>query len=242
MAAPVVQDLNQIISDLNPVYAPQENLLNQQRSGLGIKYDSQRSALGAEKTQGFNQINNQATGRGLSFSGIPLDEQATYLSTKYLPGIQNIASQQNTEDMSLQTALAQLDSERRLRALDTRQTQQSSLEKYLADERDRQFKEQQAALDRQATASQNSANNPQEDVQIVKNNAGGWKVLVNGQPSNQYDLATAASLTGKSVLSLLQGGSESDKKAYENYARTGDVAALKRNTGAFYLGGAFTGA
>lgn len=150
---PAVQDLNQIIADLNPAYAGQEGLINQQKSGLGIKYDSQRSALGAEKTQGFNQINNQATGRGLSFSGIPLDEQATYLSTKYLPGMQNLAQQQNQEDMSLQQQLAAIDSDRRLKAMDIRQGQQSSLEKFLADERTRQFQAEQSRLDRAAQAS-----------------------------------------------------------------------------------------
>lgn len=150
---PQVQDLNQIIADLNPAYAGQENLINQQKSGLGLKYDSQRSALGAEKVQGFNQINNQATGRGLSFSGIPLDEQATYLSTKYLPGMQNLAQQQNQEDMTLQQQLAAIDSDRRLKALDVRQGQQSSLEKYLADERARQFQAEQSRLDRAQQAS-----------------------------------------------------------------------------------------
>lgn len=170
---PQVQSLDQIIADLNPAYAQRENLLNTQRSGLGIKYDSQRSALGAEKVQGFNQINNQATGRGLSFSGIPLDEQATYLSTKYLPGMQQLASQQNQEDMQLQTALAGIDSDRRLRAMDTRSAQQSSLEKYLAEERDRQFRQQEADRQRQFEAQQSAANraasaaarsNPIQDV------------------------------------------------------------------------------
>lgn len=234
---PQVQGLDQIIADLNPAFSQQQNILNSQRGTTAAQFGAQRSALDASKVQGFNQINSQAAAKGLAFSGIPVDEQANYLSTKYLPGLQSLDAQQNDANLSIDKALAQLDSERRLKAMDIRQNQQSTLDSFLAAERQRQFDAQQKAMDRAATAAQN----PTEDVQIVKNAAGGWKVLVNGKPSNQYDLATAATMTGKSVLSLLQSGSQSDKKAYENYARTQDLAALKRNTGAFYLGGAFGG-
>lgn len=86
--APTVQSLSDVYNELNSAYAGGRDVINEQISGLGEKYGAQRTALEAEKVQGFDTINEQATGRGMAFSGIPLDEQAKYLSTKYLPGMQ----------------------------------------------------------------------------------------------------------------------------------------------------------
>lgn len=217
MQPPQVQNLDQIIADLNPAYQKQTDLLNQQRSGLGIKYDSQRSALGAEKVQGFNQINNQATSRGLSFSGIPLDEQATYLSTKYLPGMQNLAAQQNQEDMSLQEALAKIDSDRRLRALDVRSGQQSNLERYLAEERNRQFEAEQNALNRAATASQQAQENAAPTANDYLQQAFSSYVRYN---PNDKNTASEKDRTEREIIPQLAGAlgvsrSEAAKLAYE---------------------------
>src|SRR5690348_17276641 len=99
--APQVQTLAQAMAELDPAYAASRDVVSQQQAALPAKFNAQRAALTAEKGQGFNAINNQATGRGLSFSGIPLDEQATYLSTKYLPGMQAADYQQNQEQLAL---------------------------------------------------------------------------------------------------------------------------------------------
>lgn len=154
MAAPVVQNLDDVITELNPIFAPQEQLIGAQRNGLGAKYDAQRSGLVAQKAQGFNTVNTQANARGMAFSGIPQHEQADYLATEFLPGMQKADSQQNTEDITLQSALAEINSQKRTRAMDIRAGQQSSLEKYLAEERDRAFQAEQARLERSARASE----------------------------------------------------------------------------------------
>lgn len=159
MAAPKVQSLNQIIAELQPGYAGQQKLYKQQISQVGKDLSTQKQGLAAEKVQGFNTINNQATGRGLSFSGIPLDEQATYLSTKYLPAVADLESGANQQRLTLQQALAALNTDIRNRALDTRQTQQSALETYLENERQRRFDAQQAALDRAAEAARAAQSN-----------------------------------------------------------------------------------
>ena len=135
MAAPTVQSVEQIIADLNPAYAGSESVIAQRRAALPGQFDAQRAGLEAAKVQGFNQINNQATGRGMSFSGIPLDEQANYLSTKYLPGMQQLTFQQNEANLALDDALAKINQERRLKAMDIRQNQQTALEDYLSKER-----------------------------------------------------------------------------------------------------------
>ena len=255
MAAPVVQSVEQIIADLNPAYQGSIDVVNKRRAALPGQFQAQRSGLEAQKVQGFNQINNQATGRGMSFSGIPLDEQANYLSTKYLPGMQQLAFQENEQNLALDEALAGINKERRLRAMDTRQQQQSALEKYLAEERQRawereQFQAQQA-MERAKMAQQASiaaadraasAGPTPTTYSWSKNKAGGYDT------SGGVDLATAVKSQGggiNNLVSLLANGSASDRKAADYYMKTVGQDPVKaynylvKNTGAFYKGGAF---
>ena len=257
MAAPVVQSVEQIISDLNPAYQGSIDVINQRRAQIPTMFEAQRQALGAEKVQGFNQINNQMTGRGVSFSGITADEQANYLSTKYLPGLTALSQQENEQNLALDDALAKINQDRRLRAMDIRQTQQSSLEKYLAEERERAWQQQKfaaeqamerARLAQQASiaaadrAAQYGSPTGGRNIEIRKHKDGGWNVYVDGK-KGVMDLATAAKATGGSVLSYLANGNANDRAAYQKYVSMGGGEKgydyLRNKTGAFYLGGGF---
>lgn len=246
MAAPVVQSVEQIISDLNPAYQGQIDVLNQRRAQLPGQFEAQRQALGAEKVQGFNQINNQATGRGMSFSGIPLDEQANYLSTKYLPGLTALTQQENEQNLALDDALAKINQDRRLRAMDTRQSQQKSLEAYLSEQRQMAWEREkfnaQQAMERAKMAQAAAANPTPVTYTWSKNGAGGYNT------TGGVDLATAVKSQGggiSNLVSLLANGSASDRKAAKYYMDNvgkNPVAAynyLVQNTGAFYKGGGF---
>ena len=169
--APVVQTLAQAMSDLDPAYASSKDVVNKQISALPAQYDAQRSALTAAKGQGFNDINNQATGRHMSFSGIPLDEQSTDLSTKYLPGMQQADRDQNNAKLTLQGNLADLAKQQQTAALGRIDQQQSALNAWnlqqqqieaqaRAAEAERAFTAQQNALSRAATAAQNASSTP----------------------------------------------------------------------------------
>ena len=252
MAAPTVQSVEQIVADLNPAYAGSEAVIAQRRAALPGQFQAQRMGLEAEKVQGFNQINNQMTGRNLSFSGITADEQANYLSTKFLPGMQQLSFQENDQNLALDDALAKINQERRLRAMDIRQTQQSSLEKYLAEERERAFQQQkfqaEQAMERAKMAQQASlaaadrAASTPTTYTWSKNGSGGYNT------SGGVDLATAVRSQGggiSNLVSLLANGSASDRKAAKYYMDNvgkNPVAAynyLVKNTGAFYKGGGF---
>lgn len=169
--APVVQTLAQAMSDLDPAYASSKDVVNKQIAAVPAQYDAQRSALTAAKGQGFNDINNQATGRGMSFSGIPSDEQATYLSTKYLPGMQQADRDQNNAQLTLQGNLANLAKEQSTAALGRVDQQQSALNAWNLQQQqleaqaraaaaERAFTAQQNALSRAATAAQNASSAP----------------------------------------------------------------------------------
>lgn len=165
--APRVQTLAEAMRDLDPAYAASRDIVAKRQQALPGKYDAQRAGIYAARGEGFNTINNQATGRGASFSGIPQDEQARYLSTKFLPGLQQADFQQNEEDLNLQGQLAGIDKEQRLGAqsrVDKQQSDLNSWNQMIAQqefqakeaEKQRQFQERQAIAQRSFTASQNA--------------------------------------------------------------------------------------
>lgn len=165
--APRVQTLAEAMRDLDPAYSASRDVVAKRQQALPGKYDAQRAGIYAERGEGFNTINNQATGRGASFSGIPQDEQARYLSTKFLPGLQQADFQQNEEDLNLQGQLAGIDKEQRLGAQGRVDKQQSDLNAWnqmIAQqefqareaEKQRQFQAAQAAEQRKFTASQSA--------------------------------------------------------------------------------------
>lgn len=121
--APTVQKLDQIMAELQPSVQGQVDVINQQKAASAGIYDAQRAGLDAQKVEGFNDINTQATGRGMAFSGIPLNEQAEYLSTKYLPGIQAANAQQNMDALAYDRQSADLNANIFNKAFDWRNQQ-----------------------------------------------------------------------------------------------------------------------
>lgn len=165
--APRVQTLAEAMIDLDPAYQASIDVVGKRQAALPAKYDAQRSGINAARGQGFATINNQATGRGGSFSGVPVDEQATYLSTKYLPGMQQADFQQNEEDLTLQGEVAGINKEKRLSAQGRVDKQTSDLNSWnnmiaqqefqrAESERQRAFSAAEAAKQRNFTAGQAS--------------------------------------------------------------------------------------
>ena len=154
--APRVQTLAEAMRDLDPAYASSRDMIAKRQQALPAKYDAQRAGIYAARGEGFNTINNQATGRGASFSGIPQDEQARYLSTKFLPGLQQADFQQNEEDLNLQGQLAGIDKEQRLGAQGRVDKQQSDLNAWNQMIAQQEFQAREAAAERSFKASQSA--------------------------------------------------------------------------------------
>lgn len=127
---PTVQTLDQIQAELQPGYTAQRGIIQKGIANTNETYKASEMALDAAKTQGFNQINEQATGRGLAFGGIPIEEQANYLSTKYLPGKQAAKAQQQADILTLEGQNAALDTDIRNKAFGSREQQVGSLNQW----------------------------------------------------------------------------------------------------------------
>ena len=155
--APKVQTVAEIMAELAPSTQGQQDVIAKQKAGLTTKYNAQRSGIEAAKVQGFNQINDQATGRGLAFSGIPLDEQANYLSTRYLPGMQQADFQQNEEGLAFDQQSAQLYTGMFDKAFGERSNQNSNLNSWNLQQQQLEATARENQLNREASAREAAA-------------------------------------------------------------------------------------
>lgn len=153
--APKVQTLAEAMAELNPAFAQGQQVIQKRQAGLGAKYDAQRSAIYAERGEGFNTINDQAVGRGGAFSGVPVHEQSRYLSTKFLPGLQQADYQQNDEDLQLQGQLADINKEIGLGAVNRIDRQTGDLNQWNLNERNIETRAEQERLQREFQANEN---------------------------------------------------------------------------------------
>lgn len=147
MKPPKVQSLSQIIAELNPAFNPQRDALRAGTSNVQNQVQSAIQGLDATKTQAFGGIEQAAQNKGMFFSGFAPNEQASYLSTKYLPAVAEMQAKGFAAENDLVSQLAKLDAEVRTNALGRRDTQLDQL---------RQFQEFQAnlALERRKLAQQ----------------------------------------------------------------------------------------
>ena len=209
--APKVQTIQESIGDLNPAYEGSRNVINQQIGNLGQKYDAQRAGIYAARGNAYNAINNQATGRGLAFSGIPAHEQARYEAEKTLPALMQADFQQNDEGLQLQGRLADLDKELRTNALNRVDKQQSDLnswnqmiagQEFTAgeNEKNRNFQRSEREATQAFTASQNALNRAQAAA------------------------ASAARYSGGGRLSYARGGGSGSRAMSPNAAAQGIIA------------------
>lgn len=110
--------LQDILTELNSVYAPQKDLYNQQLNTLDPQMDAEQKGLQAQQQDSFNQITQGANRRGLLFSGIPLAEQAQYTGSSFLPAVANLKAKYAQQKFNLQDALAKINQDQNSQAYD----------------------------------------------------------------------------------------------------------------------------
>lgn len=252
--APTVQTLDQIMAELQPGYQKQREVIAKGIQNTNETYKASELALDAAKTQGFNQINEQATGRGLAFGGIPIVEQADYLSTKYLPGKQQAKAKQQEDILTLEGMNAQLDTEIRNRAFSTRDAQTSALNQWNLQQAqiaaqaeaarlEREFRAAEAEKDRQFQASQNAASRAAQNAasraasapKAVSPQQAALAIISRGLGSDGYVSPSTFQLARDMYR---QAGGDAGQFASEFWKYTGAGAGQKNegNWKAYYYG------
>lgn len=157
MAAPVVQTLDQIMAELAPGAQGQLSNIDKRRGLIATNAEAQKSGLEAAKVKGFNTINNQMTGRGISFGGIAADEQAQYLAEKYLPAVAGVDMSVNEQNLGLDNEAAKIQADMRNNAIQMRENQRKDLNSWNMNERNIAAQAEQARLNREHEARQAAA-------------------------------------------------------------------------------------
>lgn len=138
------------IDALNPAFNPQRDLINQQLALIPGQTQAAKSGLEQAKVNAFRDVDTNARGRGVYFSGFRPDAQARYIGEKFLPAVANVEAQGLQQQTALQKALNEI-------AIIQRQQATGNLQGVLdREQRDRQFQAQQAA-EQQARAQQAAA-------------------------------------------------------------------------------------
>lgn len=82
---PPTPNYQQAYDQTASVYQPQTDLVNSQIADLPNQEQATLSSLDQAKANAFRDINQSSNARGVMFSGVPIDQQAQYVGTKYLP-------------------------------------------------------------------------------------------------------------------------------------------------------------
>ena len=170
---PTVQTLDQIMAELQPGYTAQRQVIGKGIQNTNETYKASELALDAAKTEGFNQINDQATGKGVgrAFSGLPIVEQADYLSTKYLPGKQQAKAQQQKDILTLEGQNAALDTDIRNRAFSSRETQVGAQNQWNLQQQAQEAAAEAARIERDFRASQAEKDRAHQAAQAAASRA-----------------------------------------------------------------------
>lgn len=97
--------LQQVYDQLNTVYNPQRDLINQQIAQIPGMFNAERQGLEQAKVNAFRDITTQSNRNGMFFSGFRPEEEARYTGTKYLPALADVGRRQQERQFSLQDAL-----------------------------------------------------------------------------------------------------------------------------------------
>lgn len=145
----MAQALADILAQLDPVYAPQKQAVQQQIGALPDQEAADQAGLDTAKTNAFSDINTQANDRGLSYSGMPISEEAKYTGATYLPAVANLKNTYAGKASALQQSLLGLSADEQKQAQSTYATE------YAAD---------QDAAAKVAAAKASAAANPGLDL------------------------------------------------------------------------------
>jgi len=168
---PTVRTLDQLVAETNPIYAPQQQVIQQRIDQASQNNTAQEQGLAAAQTNAFGDITQAATRRGALFSGFTPDQQARYTSEKYLPALANLRAANQSTIQGLNDQSTALSSDQQKTALGQRDQDLSRLYDYQKVESDRKFQTEQANLayqrelekmraEQSFSASQNAATTP----------------------------------------------------------------------------------
>lgn len=127
--------LEAILNELNPIYEPQVKNIRTRQSLIPGQIADEEKGLQAKQANAFDDILGGARRRGLGFSGIPLQEQARYTASEFLPSIARLRQTGREQAMSLEDAILGINERKQTSAMNMRNYEQQRYDNYLAEQR-----------------------------------------------------------------------------------------------------------
>lgn len=225
----MAQTLDQVYASLGSVYDPQANLIRQQQSEIPGQIAEEEKGLQAKQESAFGQILGGARQRGMGFSGIPLQEQAKYTASEFLPAVARLRQTGRQQATTLEEALLGINERRRTFAQQIRDgdLQREQQERQMAEQR-RQFDLQLQESQRASRAAAGGGFSPSmggggaaKAPTMIRKQDGGFAFT---DPSGRPISAAAYSLgTGTPFRALLQQmANQGDKGAKNALGFVGD--------------------
>lgn len=227
-----VQTLEQIYASLGSVYDPQAALIRKQQADIPTQIAEEEKGLQAKQERSFGEILGGARQRGMGFSGIPLQEQAKYTATEFLPAMARLRQTGRQQATTLEEAILGINERRRTFAQQIREGDlaRDMQERQLAEQK-RQFQEnlrlqrEQMADQRRAAASGGGGFSPTIGGGAP---AGAGKPLMGQRQNGGFDFVDAsgkpisaaryAQLTKQPIGNILHAmGKAGDKYAQQLY-------------------------
>lgn len=202
-----VRDLQKLIAEQQAAVSPQQALIDEQIAANAASGTAQEAGLRAQQQEAFGNIEQGAQNNGMFFSGFSPAEQARYTSTSFLPKMAELqqtiaAGRANLMGKKADLNTSVFDKATAMRENDLKTVnewnQMTAQQQFNASEadKDRAFKAQQSAADRDAAVD----NKPTTDQFLV-------------QAFSGYDPATMQNYTEREVIPALMANYGIDKNA-----------------------------
>lgn len=223
--------LDQIIGELNTTYQPQINAIEQRKAALPGQFQAEEAGLQAKQGQAYEDIIGGARRRGIGFSGIPLQEQAKYSATEYMPALARLRSQQQETGRSLDDAIMQIFEKRNTFANQLKQNEDQMFESRRQYDTTLAFQKEQEQNRLREAARQSAAASASQwaptmggggapaaapQAQAVRRQDGGYNFA--GQDGKPISAARYAQMTGQPIGQVLYTmGQSGDRYAQSLY-------------------------
>lgn len=227
MATAALPTYQQEYNSLGTEYNPQTKLINSQIAQLAPQQAAQQASLDQAKVNAFSSIDQDSNARGVLFSGVPIDQQAQYVGTKYLPAVADLASTFQNNKNTLLGQINTLNSQRVQEAKQYESTAQASAADAAYKQAELQLKAQANAISASkggsggltAEEQLNAINKAQSGFKYKQGSNGqGLYTDSHGTPISMAEYVEGAGLGSGQVLDLLQNGTSYDKSVYAKVA------------------------
>lgn len=224
-------DYNSVYDSLGSVYDPQTQLVQSQIDQLQPQQDAQQASLDQAKVNAFKDISTSANSKGVLFSGVPIDQQATYVGTKYLPAVADLKTSFNNTKNTLLGQINTINQNRSAQASSTvaKAQAQASTDAYrnaqlalsyakLGNSAGNSASSAQSKLQAQYKVTGKTVNGVGANGQTVKNTSttNGYNFTgPNGTPVSLAQYVAGSGGGVDTVLNLLQNGSKYDQGIYK---------------------------